>query len=187
VNDEGSVPRTSHALAVDGRVFVIDPTEGEGVDERILALGEPAAVFVLLDRHRRDSDAFAARLGVPLHDVPFGPVAGAPFEFRPVVRWRVWREAALWWPEGRVLVAADALGTVAYMRPRGAPLGIHPLLRPWPPRRAFAGIAPEHVLVGHGEGVHGPGAATALATALARARRDIPRVAADGVRTLLHR
>ena len=44
MNDEGSVPRTSHALAVDGRVFVIDPTEGEGIDERILALGRPAAV-----------------------------------------------------------------------------------------------------------------------------------------------
>jgi hypothetical protein len=144
-------------------------------------------VLVLLDRHQRDSAAFGERLGVPVHQVPFAPLPGVPFEFRPVVRWRFWRETALWWPEGRVLVAADALGTLAYMRPRGQALGIHPLLRPWPPRRAFAGLEPEHVLVGHGEGVHGSGAATALVTALERARRDIPRVAADGLRTLVHR
>jgi len=187
VNDEGSVPRTSHALAVDGRVYVIDPTEGEGVDERIRALGEPAAVLVLLDRHRRDSDAFAARFGVPAHETPREPVAGAPFEFRPVVQRRVWREVALWWPEHRVLVAADALGTVGYMRAEGELLGIHPLLRLWPPRSAFGGLDPEHILVGHGEGVHGPEAAAALAVTLSGARRDIPRLARDGLRRLVRR
>jgi len=171
----------------EGRVFVIDPTEGEGVDERIRALGEPAAVLVLLDRHRRDSDAFAARLGVLVHETPLEPVAAAPFEFRPVVQRRVWREVALWWPQRRVLVAADALGTVGYMRPRADRLGIHPMLRFRPPRAAFAGLEPEHILVGHGEGVHGPEAAAALAAALAGARRDIPRLARDGLRRLVRR
>ena len=34
--------RTAHALAVDGRVWLIDPFEAEGLEERVRALGEPA-------------------------------------------------------------------------------------------------------------------------------------------------
>jgi hypothetical protein len=185
VNEAGSVPRTSHALAVDGRVYVVDPAEGDGVDERIHTLGEPAAVIVLLDRHRRDADAFAERLGVDIHETPFGGVPGLPFEFRPVVRRRFWKEVALWWPEGRVLVAADALGTLGYMRTSAEPLGVHPMLRLSPPRQALAGLEPEHVLVGHGPGVHGAAASEALAGALTTARRRIPLLAADGVRKLV--
>jgi hypothetical protein len=181
------VPRTSHALLADGRVYMIDPTDGEGVDERIGALGEPAAVLVLLDRHRRDSDAFGARFGVPVHETPSERIPDAPFEFRPILSTRFWREVALWWPDRRVLVAADALGTVGYIRASTEPLGVHPLLRPWPPRKALAGIDPEHVLVGHGEGVHGHGASAALDAALAMSRRRIPRLAADGVGRLLRR
>ena len=167
----------------DGRVWVVDPIEGD-VDERIRALGEPAGVLVLLDRHRRDSDAFAARLGVPVHETPFDGLPGSPFEFRTIRRGRFWREVALWWPAERVLVTADALGSAGYF---GTPLGLHPFLRARPPRRALAGIVPEHVLVGHGEGIHGPAAAPALDRALATARTGIPRVIADGVRRAVRR
>ncbi|MBA2616220.1 MAG: hypothetical protein H0U90_10695, partial [Actinobacteria bacterium] len=105
VDEEGgSVSRTAHALAVEGRVYLIDPVEGDGVDERVAALGKPAGVIVLLDRHRRDSDAFAARLDVPLAETPYEGVPGSPFEFRRILRRRFWREVALWWPERRVLV-----------------------------------------------------------------------------------
>lgn len=182
VDESGSVPRTSHALLADGRVYVVDPVASEGVEERIRALGEPAAVLVLLDRHRRDADAFAERLGVAVHETPFEGLPGTPFEVRPIVRRRFWREVALWWPERRILVAADALGTLGYMAAGDEPLGIHPLLRPFPPRRALARLEPEHVLVGHGEGVHGPEAAVALRAALARARRRIPTLLVDGFR-----
>jgi glyoxylase-like metal-dependent hydrolase (beta-lactamase superfamily II) len=119
-----------------------------------------------------------------VHETPFDGLPGTPFEIRRVVRRRFWREVALWWPEGRVLVAADALGTVGYMRTSGEPLGIHPMLRLWPPRRAFAGLDPEHILVGHGPGVHGSAAGEALRGALATSRRRIPRLAADGMRKL---
>ena len=71
-----TLTRTSHAVAVDGRVWVTDPVDGEGIDERIRALGEPAGVVQLLDRHARDSAAVAERLGVPLHVVPFDGVRG---------------------------------------------------------------------------------------------------------------
>lgn len=187
VDESGSVPRTSHALVADGRVWVIDPVLVDGLEERLRALGEPAGVLVLLDRHQRDSQAVAERLAVPVHETPFEGVEGAPFEFRRILRNRAWREVALWWPERGVLVTADALGTLGYMAAGGELLGIHPMLRPWPPRRALAGLAPEHVLVGHGEGVHGPQAGTALADALANARRGIPTLAADGFRAAFRR
>ena len=176
------MPRTSHALAVDGRVYLVDPVEGAGVDDRIAVLGEPAAVLVLLNRHRRDSNAFAHRFGVPVFETPFAGLPESALEVRTVVRNRFWREVALWWPEARVLVAADALGTLGYMKAGAEPLGVHPLLRLLPPRKAFRDLEPEHVLVGHGDGVHGAGAAKALADALAGARRRIPSLAGSLVR-----
>lgn len=168
------MPRTSHALAAGGRVWLVDPVAGEGVEERIRALGEPAGVLVLLDRHRRDADAFAEQLGVPVHETPLGSVPDAPFEFRSILRSRFWREVALWWPERRVLLVADALGTIGYMRAQGEPLGVHPMLRLRPPRAALADLEPEHLLAGHGEGLHGSEAAEALREALEGARRRLP-------------
>ena len=144
--------------------------EGGGVDERIRALGEPMGVLQLLDRHGRDCAAFARRFGIPHFVVPSLPV---PFELRVVCSRRWWREVALWWPEPRVLVCADALGTVGYFVAPGERLGMHPLLRPMPPRTAFEDLAPRHVLCGHGEGVHDD-AAAALEEALATARRRLP-------------
>ena len=165
--------RTSHALVADGRVWVIDPINADGVDERIRALGAPAGVIQLLDRHDRDSAGYAARLGVPMHVVPV-EIEEAPFEFRPVLRNRWWKEVALWWPERRVLVCADALGTVSFFRAGDEQVGVHPFLRPRPPR-SLRGLGVEHLLVGHGEGLHGNGTAGAVEEALRCARRRIPR------------
>ncbi len=172
IEDE-RMQRTSHALAVDGRVWLIDPVDGPGVEERVRALGEPAGVFQLLDRHGRDSSELAARLGVPLFEVP-REVPDTPFSFLPVLRNRFWQEVAIWWPERKLLVCADALGTIPYFRAGAEPIGPHPLLRPFPPK-ALRGLGAEHVLVGHGAGLHGPGTAEAVDEALARARRRIPR------------
>jgi hypothetical protein len=172
--EEETFARTSHALAVDGRVWVLDPIEGDGVEERIRALGEPAGVVLLLDRHRRDGESFASRLGVPLHDVP-RELPGTPFELLPVLRSRFWRESALWWPDARVLVCADALGTLPFFRAGGERVGVHPFLRLLRPPRRLRGLGPEHLLVGHGEGLHGQDVAGAVDDAVATARRRIPR------------
>jgi hypothetical protein len=145
------------------------------LDERIRGVGDPAGVVQLLDRHERDCATVADRLGVPLHVTPFTGVPGSPFVVLPVVRNRFWREIALWFPEARILVCADALGSVGYFRAKGEPFGVHPLLRLFPPRRALAGVEPEHILFGHGEGVHGPEAAPALREALATSRKRLPR------------
>ncbi len=53
---------------------------------------------------------------------------------------------------------------------------MHPMVRALPPG-ALRGYQPEHLLVGHGRGVHGPDAAAALEEAYARSRRDLPRLA----------
>ena len=172
--EPATLQRASHALVSDGRVWLVDPFEAAGVEERVRALGEPAGVIQLLDRHDRDCAAFATRLGVPHHRVPFTGVAGSPFAIVPIVNLPVWREVALWWPTERALVCADALGTVGYFLAPGERLGVHPFLRLTPPRRVGA-LVPERVLVGHGEGVHAD-ANAALAEALATARRRIPRV-----------
>lgn len=158
----------------DGGVWLVDPIAVPGVEERIRGLGEPRGVVQLLDRHARDAAELAAWLGVPLHEVPFGAVPGSPFEVVPLVRLPVWREVALWWPDRRVLVCADALGTIGYFRAPGEALGVHPILRLTPPRR-LASLEPLHLLCGHGEGIHGEEASAAVRRALRRSRRDLPR------------
>ena len=176
--EPGLLQRASHALAVDGRVWLVDPVGVPGVEERVCALGEPAGVLQLVDRHLRDCATLAHRLGVPHHRLPFHGVPGAPFEVRKVLDVPGWREAALWWDAERVLVCTEALGTAPYFRAPDEALGVHPFLRLYQPRalRDMAGgLTPKHVLVGHGEGIHGDGAAPALAQAVNGARRATPR------------
>lgn len=170
-----SLERVSHAVLAGGRVWLTDVLDGPGIDDRIRALGEAAGVVQLIDRHPRDGAAVAERLGVPLHVTPFDGVAGSPFEVIPVVRRRWWQEVALWFPAERTLAVGDALGTARYFRAGDEPVAVHPILRLKPPRRAFAGLEPLHVLCGHGQGGHGEGVPDAVREALATARRRLPR------------
>ena len=173
---EEHLTRTSHALAAGGRVWLVDPVDLPDAIERARSLGEPAAVLQLLDRHSRDCAAVAARLGVP-HLVAPVAVPDSPFEVVDVKRWKRWQEIALWWPEPRVLVVAEAIGTNRFFTARRGAVGVHLLLRLTPPKM-LARFEPEHLLVGHGEGVHGPEAAAALGEALRRSRRHMPRLLA---------
>ncbi|MBA2517855.1 MAG: hypothetical protein H0V22_11200 [Solirubrobacterales bacterium] len=165
--------RTSHALAVDGRVWLIDPVDEPAALERAAAMGEPAGVIQLLDRHKRDCAQISTRLGVP-HVKAFDGTAAGPFEVVPVLRLPVWKEVALWWAATRTLVVAEAVGTHPVWAAGSAPAGIHFVLRLRPPRK-LSTYRPEHLLVGHGMGVHGRQAAVALDEAFARSRRDLPR------------
>jgi hypothetical protein len=171
-SDEGRVSRTSAALRAGGRVWLIDPVDVPRLDERVHALGEPAAVLQLLDRHNRDCADLAARLGVPHHTLPSNSLLQG-LEVLRVVSIPRWHEVALWWPARRVLVCADALGTGRYFRTPDEPIGVHPLLRLWPPRR-LGRLEPQHVLVGHGSGVH-EHATAAVREALRTSRRRLPR------------
>ena len=179
--------RTAHAILSGGRVWLTDVVDGDGLDERIAALGDPAGVVQLIDRHSRDNEAVAGRLGVPLHVTPFEPVQGAPFVAFPIVRRRFWREVALWFAHERALVCGDALGSLSYFCAPGEPFGVHPALRLVPPRTALAALEPEHVLFGHGVGFHGPDAPAALQAALSTARRRLPSALLAAVRSTVRR
>jgi len=169
---EEAMTRTSHALIAEGRVWLVDPLDWTEAIDHACGLGEPAGVVQLLDRHDRDCAALASRLGVT-HLVAPDDILGSPFELIPIVRRRWWRESALWWPGRKTLVTADALATNRFYTAGKAPLAVHVLLRLTPPRQ-LGGLDPERILVGHGEGLIGPGAADALREALRVSRRGLP-------------
>src|SRR4051794_16022 len=171
-----STRRTSHAIRTDdGRVWLVDPVDHPEAMARVAALGEPAAVLQLIDRHNRDCAAIAARLGVPHLQMP-DAVPDSPLQVVPILRMKRWREVALWWPERELLAVAEALGTVGVFTAGGhGTVGMHPILRPRPPA-ALREYRPEHLLVGHGPPVHGAEARAGVEWAYAHARSDIPRL-----------
>jgi hypothetical protein len=169
---EEAMGRTSHALAVDGRVWLIDPVDDADLADRVRALGPPAAVLQLLDRHGRGCSAWSNRFGIPVIRGWEG-VGETPFTALPVASWRRWQEVALWEPATRTLVCADAVGTLPAFCAGGERLGVHPLLRLVPPRR-LGDVEPTRILTGHGAGVH-EDAVAALREALRTARRRLPR------------
>lgn len=172
--------RCSHALVVDGHVWVIDPVDGDGVEERVRAAGQPAGVLQLLDRHNRDCAALADRLGVRHHVVPQGSLG--PFACISLTARRFWQEVALWWPDRRVLVCADALGTAPYFRAGDERLAVNPVLRLLPPRRQLGALQPDIILSGHGEGIL-QDADAVLREALSTSRRRIPGQVASALRS----
>lgn len=167
-----AMSRTSHAIVADEQVWLIDPVDHPEALDRVARLGTPAAILQLLDRHGRDCAALAGRLGVP-HLVNPDQVPGSPFAPLPVLRLPKWKETALWSPAERLLVVAETVGTNPAWAAGAGPVGIHPMLRLRPPSR-LRGFEPEHLLVGHGRGLHGPTAASGLEQAYHRSRRDLP-------------
>lgn len=165
--------RASHALAQDGDVWLVDPVDGGGLEERIAALGAVRAVIQLLDRHPRDCAALARRYGVPHVVTPTAGLPGSPFRTIVVCNRPWWCEVALWWPEQRALVVPEALGTGPFFLAPGERIGVHPGLRLTPPRQ-LGELDPERVLVGHGPPLEGPETAADVRRALDRARRGLP-------------
>src|SRR5436190_13196904 len=170
--------RSSCALAVGGGCLVVDPVDGPGLDEALSGIGRVLGVVTLLDRHQRDAATVAARLSAPrMMPVALGGaglhVAGV--EERTVIDRPGWHESLLWLPDRRLLVCAETLGTAdAFLaRPRDR-LGVHPLARIRPPRRAFDGIHPLVIAFGHGAPLR-DGASQALQRTLRTARRALPR------------
>jgi hypothetical protein len=165
--------RAGHAIAVDGRVWVVDPPDGDAVAERIRELGEPAGVLQLLDRHPRDCQALAAQLEVPLHVTPFDGLPGAPFTAFSILRLPFWKEVGVWFAQQRILVVPEALTAAEAMVAPGEDVGVHPMLRLTPPA-SLRRYDPQHLLLGHGPAVHGPAASAAIDTALGGARKRVP-------------
>jgi hypothetical protein len=174
VHGDEVMRRASHALVDDGRVWLIDPTDEDEALDRVATLGEPAAVLQLLDRHNRACSQIARRLQVPHIALP-EVLPQAPFDPVWVVRRKGWNEVALDWPGRRALIVAEAVGSGPYFVVGRSAVGVHPLLRLRPPR-TLARPSIQHLLLGHGEGVHGRNTAVSLKAALDHSRRDIPRL-----------
>jgi hypothetical protein len=117
-----ALTRTSHAIDTGDGVWLVDPVDVPEAIERAAGLGAPAGVLQLLDRHNRDCAAVAARLGVPHLRLP-ATVPGSPFSVVPVIDLPRWRELALWWPERRLLVVAELIGTNSVYALDGGPAG----------------------------------------------------------------
>lgn len=194
-----TMERASHALAVDGKVWVLDPVDAEGIDDLFAEYGEVAGVVVLLDRHKRDAGVVARRHDVSVWVPEFmDEVAGAidaPTErFRhdladtgytahPLVDNRLWQEAFLYSDESGVLYVPEAVGTTSYFRTAEVPLGVHPMLRMTPPER-LTRLEPDRLLVGHGSGLD-EDVPDALEQAISGARRRAPRLMYKNVKNLV--
>lgn len=173
--------RAAHALVEARRVWLIDPFEDVEAMAAATELGTAAGVVQLLDRHNRDCQAIAQRLGVPLLRLPVD-AAGTPFKAIPMISNRVWREVALWWADEQALVVAEAVGT-APLFALGRRAGVHPMLRLVPPREQLSGYQPERLFVGHGQAIES-GADAALRDALAHSRSDMPHLVPAVVKLL---
>lgn len=171
--EPGALARAAHAVADGGRVWLIDPFDDTAALEAAARLGQPAGVIQLLDRHNRDCEPIATRLGVPLMRLPSSG-AGTPFEVVPIMSRGHWKELSLWWPQREALIVAEAIGTAPGVA-AGRDAGVHPMLRLTPPRAQLSPYRPQLLLVGHGKPLTS-GAAPALQDALARSRSDIPRL-----------
>ena len=147
--------RACHALAFEGRVWLVDPTDVPEPLERAAALGELAGVIQLLDRHNRDCEPIAKRLGVPHHRLP-DSLPDTPFEVKRVIEKAKWKERALWEPASRTLVVAEGVGSVDAFAVGDGPVGVHPMLRPFGVG-ALRGYAPEPAADGARRAGGGPG------------------------------
>lgn len=172
--------RASHALETDAGVWVVDPVDAAGLDDRLRNLGEVAGVVIVHDRHTRDADAIAERLDVPVF-VPAGmdltreklasepesfeeELPGTDYALETLLDTDEWEEAMLVDESGGTLVVMEALGTLPAFRADDEAVGVHPALEDAP--EGLADRRPERLLVGHGESIYAD-AATALQTALA--------------------
>lgn len=163
--------RASHAISTEGGVWVVDPVDAEGLDDRLEDLGRVAGVVVLQDRHTRDAAAVARR-----HDVSVcmpewmelghekldgdaelftGNLPETGYELHKLIDDDEWEEAMLLSEQTDTLVVPEAVGTSPGFTPDGQPLGVHPTLDEAP--SGLAGLDPERILVGHGESIYEDG------------------------------
>lgn len=178
--------RASHALTVEGDVWLFDPLDAHGLDEELASLGIVAGIVLLSNRHGRDADHLAQRHDVSIHVPGWFDAHKIDFE-APVetfndeldetgfeVCWRIDRflqEGALLHPGRKTLLVGDSLMTAGVLTGKDGRLALGlPLMRLWPPQVDPESLDVERVLVSHGKPVFDD-AQVALEQALAMEHR----------------
>lgn len=200
--------RSSHAFVGPDGVWLVDPLDADGVDERIRETGAVAGVVACSNYHARDAERFARRYGVPVTVPPWLDRVAGQIDTR-VRRTRTVADDSIrfhrlgpipGWTEA--LAVADDTVYVADALARRSAVGeeVVGLVLPFrlrPPRAAFAATTPAdatdartenatdartefpaRLLTGHGRGVH-DNAAEALSLALTAPWRRLPRALVD--------
>lgn len=176
---EEDAMRGSHALATESGVWVVDPLDADGLDDRLRDLGEVAGVVVIHDRHTRDAEAIAARHDVAVHvpdwmdltrekldndpDPLEDRLPGTNYEIHRLIDTDEWEEAVLVNETGGTLVVMESFGTLPGFCEGDNDIGVHPALDEAP--EGLTDYHPERILVGHGESIY-EDAATKLAATL---------------------
>ncbi|MFB6186007.1 MAG: hypothetical protein ABEI86_03965 [Halobacteriaceae archaeon] len=188
------IQRASHGLIHNGGIWLIDPLLTANLESMITDYGEPVGIVILSSLHTRDAVELAKQFEIPIHipeslqitpstntitfseelaDTGFKPLKGVSLPW--------WQEVALY--DGDTLLVGDMLGTAPYFTARDEEIGIHPLLRLFPPSK-ISKLTPERILTGHGAGIMEAGTEQ-LQTAFNHARLQIPQVWANGLKLVL--
>lgn len=197
---EEGMQRASHALVAAGRVWLVDPVDIDGLDDRLAEHGPVGGVVLLLDRHKRDAAAIARRHDVSVYlpqwmesvsadlDAPTtlfdDELADTGYTLLKVYDNPFWSEGALYDDASGTLVIPEAFGTVSYYCTSNERLGVHPAMRLTPPRRPFRTLTPERILVGHGSGIS-ENAPEALRDALNGSVKRTPKLYVQNLRNIL--
>ena len=161
--------RASHAILTEAGVWLVDPVDVDGLDERVSELGTVAGVVVLQDRHTRDATDVARRHEVPVSIPDWMSLAreklesqaeslgselpGTNYTVHRLIETGDWEEAILFNERTNTLVVPEAIGTLPSFGEADSSLGVHPSLDE--PPRALLDWAPTRILVGHGPSIHG--------------------------------
>ena len=162
-----------------------DATSAVDTDE---LAAQVASVVVCSDYHARNAETFAERYDVAVHvpsaldrsaeriDVPVqrfdDGIAG--FDVRILKPLYAWHEAIAYRERDRTLYVPDSLSSTPKFTVGDERIGLPTPSRLRPPSDRFAGMTPDRVLFGHGEGIF-DGADAALRDTLGNARRRLPR------------
>lgn len=171
--------RASHALLTEAGVWIVDPVDADGLDERVAELGDVAGVLVIQDRHTRDAEDVARRHDVAVHVPDWmdlvreklettaesvgSDLPGTNYTVHRLIDTDDWEEAVLVDETTNTMVVPEALGTLPSFQVNDNELGVHPALDE--PPQVLAEWNPDRILVGHGKSIHSE-ATTKLKAAL---------------------
>jgi hypothetical protein len=161
--------RASHALQTAAGVWLVDPVDAEGLDERLAERGEIRGVVVLQDRHTRDASRIARRYDVAVHVPDWmslvhqkletaaeslnSELPGTNYTVHRLVDTDDWEEAILVNETANIIIVPETLGTVPLFEGTADnALGLHPELDE--PPHLLSDWKPERILVGHGKSIH---------------------------------